>query len=72
MSVLTWVQTICKGYQQTIKVATSKVRVKNKSKKRNTYFTHLPNSELTLVVSMKNAAYNKFCAIFLAFSGNKA
>ena len=29
MSVLIWVQTVCKGYQQTTKVAASKERDKN-------------------------------------------
>ena len=32
MSILIWVQTVCKDYQQTTKVTTSKERVKKRNK----------------------------------------
>ena len=40
LSVLIWVQTVCKGYQQTIKVAASKERVKEDKMKANVYICH--------------------------------
>ena len=41
MSVLSWVQTVCKGNQQMIKVAASKERVKVKCKENKKKYTQV-------------------------------
>ena len=61
LSVLIWVQTVCKGYQQTTKVASSKERVKVLDLYRaNVLFRFLSEHDSCAILKCSYRRYFKF------------
>ena len=61
MSVLVWVQTVCKGYQQMTKVTTLKERIKKYNTISSTFLPKIKVSSLKNLLVASSCTHKHFC-----------